>query len=56
MAVEYVAQWYWCRDYLNRKCKAYYIGPRENWMYVLKEESDNTAKNTTTNGTTNSVS
>ena len=33
--IKFYAQWYWCTDYLNRKCRAYYFGARENWMYLL---------------------
>lgn len=33
--VKYYAQWYWCYNWANKKCKAYYIGPREDWMYLL---------------------
>ena len=28
--VKYYAQWYWCYNWANKKCKAYYIGPRED--------------------------
>lgn len=34
---EFVAQWYWQRDWLNRKCKAFYFGPRIEWMNLDKE-------------------
>ena len=33
--MKYVAQWYWCKDWKNRWCKAYYVGPRTDWMFLL---------------------
>ena len=56
MAVEYIAQWYWQKDWKNEWQKSYYVGPRVEWMYILKDESGNTTKNTKINGTTDSVS
>ncbi len=56
MAVEYVAQWYWQKDWKDEWQKSYYVGPREEWMYILNDESDNATKGTTTNRTTDSVS
>ena len=35
---KHVWQWYWCRDWLNRKCKAYYYGPRSKWMKLYKRK------------------
>ena len=35
---KFVAQWYWCKDWLNRWRKAYYIGPRADWMNLLDEK------------------
>jgi len=34
--VEYVAQWYWCKSCKDEWCKAYYFGPRIDWMYLLE--------------------
>jgi len=31
-------QWYWTRDWLDRKCKAWYHGPRVKWMKLVKEK------------------
>ena len=31
-------QWYWTRDWLNRKTKAWYHGPRIKWMKLVKEK------------------
>ena len=29
---KHIWQWYWDRDWLGRKYKAIYFGPRINWM------------------------
>ena len=34
----FYAQWYWTRDWLNRKTKAWYHGPRIKWMKLFKEK------------------
>jgi len=34
---KYVLQWYWTWDWLNRKCKAWYVGPKLDWMKEVKE-------------------
>ena len=31
----YVAQWYWQKDWLNKWSKAFYVGPRQEWMKLL---------------------
>ena len=31
-------QWYWTRDWLDKKCKAWYHGPRVKWMNLVKEK------------------
>ena len=31
-------QWYWTRDWLNKKSKAWYNGPRIKWMNLFKEK------------------
>ena len=31
-------QWYWTRDWLDRKTKAWYHGPRIKWMNLVKEK------------------
>ena len=28
-------QWYWTRDWLNKKCKAWYHGPLIDWMHLV---------------------
>jgi|TARA_R110002020_G_scaffold240326_1_gene453113 hypothetical protein len=34
----FYSQWYWTTNWLNEKCKAWYHGPRCEWMHLLKEE------------------
>ena len=31
-------QWYWTKDWLDRKTKAWYHGPRIKWMNLVKEK------------------
>ena len=31
----FYSQWYWTRDWLNQKCKAWYNGPRIDWMHLV---------------------
>ena len=33
----FVSQWYWTYNWLNQKCKAWYHGPRIDWMYLMEE-------------------
>jgi len=33
----FYSQWYWMHDWLGRKCKAFYHGPRIDWMYLSNE-------------------
>ena len=33
----FYSQWYWTTDWLNKKCKAWYHGPRIDWMYLMEE-------------------
>jgi len=40
---EYVAQWYWCKNRKEEWCKAYYVGPREEWMNLMEEKNDNSS-------------
>ena len=32
----FYSQWYWMHDWLGRKCKAWYHGPRLKWMKLEK--------------------
>ena len=34
----FYSQWYWTKDWLNRKTKAWYHGPRIKWMKLVKEK------------------
>ena len=34
----FYSQWYWMRDWLGNKCKAFYHGPRLRWMKLNKDE------------------
>ena len=54
--VKYVWQWYWTYDWLNKKCKAIYYGPRLKWMKLFKDESRNNTKSKKTNRTTKHIS
>tara|TARA_R100001244_G_scaffold127496_1_gene98059 strand:- start:645 stop:785 length:141 start_codon:yes stop_codon:yes gene_type:complete len=29
---KHILQWYWQRNWLNKKCEAWYFGPRLDWM------------------------
>jgi len=31
-------QWYWMHDWLGNKCKAWYHGPRIDWMFLVKDK------------------
>ena len=43
----FYSQWYWTRNWLNKKCKAWYHGPRIDWMNLVEDdEKENTKKNT----------
>jgi len=34
----FYSQWYWMTDWLGHKCKAWYLGPRLDWMFLDKSE------------------
>tara|TARA_R100001377_G_C3111630_1_gene82812 strand:- start:291 stop:464 length:174 start_codon:yes stop_codon:yes gene_type:complete len=34
----HVGQWYWSNDWLGNKSKAWYFGPRLDWMFLDKYE------------------
>ena len=34
----FYSQWYWSTNWLNEKSKAWYHGPREKWMKLVKEK------------------
>ena len=35
---KHVGQWYWSNDWENKKSKAWYFGPRLDWMFLEKDE------------------
>ncbi len=37
-----VAQWYWCKDWKNEWAKAYYVGPKVDWMTPMKQSAIDT--------------
>ena len=41
---KHVGQWYWTHDWLGRKCKAWYFGPRLDWMFLDKDEKNDKRK------------
>jgi hypothetical protein len=34
----FYSQWYWMTDWLGNKCKAWYHGPRIDWMFLVKDK------------------
>jgi len=34
----FYSQWYWMTDWLGHKCKAWYHGPRIDWMFLERWE------------------
>ena len=38
---KHVGQWYWSNDWLGNKSKAWYFGPRLDWMFLEKERRKN---------------
>ena len=34
----FISQWYWHKDWLGNWCKAYYHGPRIDWMFLENEK------------------
>jgi hypothetical protein len=41
---KHVSQWYWGYDWLNRKVKNWYYGPRLDWMKLVKEKKSDKRK------------
>ena len=39
-----VGQWYWSNDWLGKKSKAWYFGPRLDWMFLDKDEKQKERK------------
>ena len=36
----FYSQWYWTTDWEDKKCKAWYHGPRIEWMNLVKEKKN----------------
>ena len=41
---KHVLQWFWGHDWLNRKVKNWYYGPRLDWMKLVKEKKSDKRK------------
>jgi hypothetical protein len=41
---KHFGQWYWMYDWLGQKCKAWYFGPRLDWMFLEKDEKEQIEK------------
>jgi hypothetical protein len=39
--MKHVLQWFWDTDWLGKKYKAIYFGPRLDWMKLFKKEKKN---------------
>ncbi len=44
LMVKHVWQWFWGHDWLGRKVKNLYFGPRLDWMKELKEKKNDKRK------------
>jgi hypothetical protein len=44
LVVKYVLQYYWARDWLNKKVKNWYYGPRLKWMKLVKKRKSDKKK------------
>ena len=42
--VKHVLQWFWDTDWLGKKYKAIYFGPRLSWMKLFKEKKNDKKK------------
>ena len=42
--VKHVWQWFWDHDWLGRKYKAIYFGPRLDWMKLFKKKEKKNEK------------
>jgi|TARA_R110002094_G_scaffold170788_1_gene152943 hypothetical protein len=47
---KHFGQWYWMYDWLGQKCKAWYFGPRLDWMKLNKDEKKQIEKERKKNG------
>ena len=44
LVAKHVWQWYWDYDWLKRKYKAIYFGPRLDWMNLFKKRKNDKKK------------
>ena len=44
LMVKHVWQWYWGFDWLNRKVKNIYYGPRLSWMKLFRKKKSDKRK------------
>ena len=44
LMAKHVLQWFWSYDWLNRKVKGWYFGPRLDWMKLVKEKKSDKKK------------
>ena len=44
LMVKHVLQWFWGRDWLNKKVKNWYFGPKLDWMKEVKEKKSDKKK------------
>ena len=44
LMVKHVLQWFWDHDWLGKKYKAIYFGPRLSWMKLFKEKKNDKKK------------
>ena len=40
LMVKHVLQWFWDTDWLGKKYKAIYFGPRLDWMKLFRKEKN----------------
>ena len=44
LVAKHVWQWFWDHDWLGKKYKAIYFGPRLSWMKLMKEKKNDKRK------------
>ncbi len=53
---KYVSQWYWDTDWKGNKYKAFYHGPKLDWMNEYKDDTITRKKRQSTNSSTRKIS
>ena len=53
---KYVSQWYWDTDWSGNKYKAFYHGPKLDWMNEYKDDTTTRKKRQSTNRATGKIS